>query len=72
MIKITKDGTYMDGNKPKHFKCRSCGCEFYATKPDYKYNLITGVWKAFCPQCKSKVKRYPSVTEDIRSVTEDR
>ena len=66
MIEVTKDGDlekyknhmYYKENCPTHFKCKVCGCEFTATKQDYKKNIFTGNKTAFCPKCNLKVKWY--------------
>ena len=63
MFEITKEGDldkykermYERENLPLDFVCLMCGCEFVATKQDYKSKFFSSKKVAFCPKCNSKV-----------------
>lgn len=44
--------------KPKLFVCKKCGCEFTATKKDYKFILYKLGFYSNCPTCANSVRSY--------------
>lgn len=44
--------------KPKLFVCKKCGCEFTATKKDYKFILYKFGFYSKCPTCANSVRSY--------------
>ncbi len=44
--------------KPKLFVCKKCGCDFTATKKDYKFILYKFGFYSNCPTCANPVRSY--------------